>query len=224
MLLLIIKDFRAQKLYLMLLFIVITGMSAGFNITQRMETDIEMELYIFAVVLSTIIASKLFMLIDYQTNAELFFGALPVNRKKMVMSSYGSSALLALLILGVHYLAVIISSTEDLRTAYAFMYEAPMWIFAFVLLVLTDAFSFPFSFKYGLVKGTFVYGCFLITLIITAIVTINTLNPSGLLYSWFTAFFRQSPVILISQLTVFGIIILGVSIFISIRTYQGRDL
>jgi len=224
MLSLIIKDFRAQKQYLLLLFIMIAGISAGFNIAQRVEADIEVELYILTVVLSTLIASKLFTLFDYQANAELFFAALPVTRKQMVIAAYSSSAVLAIVTLGVHFLAIVLSSTELLRAEHTFMYEAPMWIFAFVALVLTDAFSFPFSFKYGLAKGSFVYGCFFITLIITAIVTINTLNPTGFLYTWVTAFLKQSPVMLISQLTVFGIIILGISIFISIHTYQGKDL
>ncbi len=224
MLSLIIKDFRAQKQYLLLLFIMIAGFSAGFNIAQRVEADIEVELYILAVVLSTLFASKLFTLFDFQANAALFFAALPVTRKQMVIAAYSSSALLAVVTLSVHYIAVVLSSTELLRAEHSFMYEAPMWIFAFVIMVLTDAFSFPFSFKYGLVKGSFFYGCFFITLIITAIITINTLNPAGLIYSWFNAFLKQSPVWIISQLIVFGIIILGTSIFISMRTYQGKDL
>ncbi len=221
---LVIKDFKANSMYLLLLFVVIAGISFGFNISIIKELDIETELYVIAVILSTTVASKVFAISDNEANADLFFAALPVNRRQMVMAKYISSSMLILITLGVHYLAISLSSNEALRLEHAFMYQLPIWIFSFLLLILSDAFSFPFFFRFGLAKGAMAYGTFLLTLMIVSILTINMLNPSDLLYEWFIILTNQHPIALITELAIFGCLILGSSIIISINVFKHKDL
>ncbi|MEP1032485.1 ABC-2 transporter permease [Ekhidna sp.] len=224
MLKLVIKDFRANTMYLLLLLVVIAGISVGFNFSIISELDIETELYVVAVILSTTVASKVFAISDNESNADLFFAGLPVNRKQMVIAKYISSAMLVLITLGVHYLAILLSSNETLRMEHAFMYQPPIWILTFLLLTFSDAFSFPFFVRFGLAKGAMAYGTFLLTLMIVTVLTINMLNPSDLLYEWFIILTNQHPIALISELAIFGCLILGSSMIISINAFKHKDL
>ncbi|MFK7953102.1 MAG: ABC-2 transporter permease [Ekhidna sp.] len=224
MLKLVIKDFRANTMYFLLLLIVIAGISVGFNISIITELDVEAELYVVAVILSTTVASKVFALSDNEANADLFFAGLPVNRKQIVVGKYISSAMLVLVTLGIHFLAITLSSNEALRLEHTFMYQPPMWIFTFLLLTFSDAFSFPFFFRFGMAKGAMVYGIFLLTLMILSVLTINMLNPADLLYEWFITLTSQHPIELISELAIFGCLVLGSSIFISINVFKHKDL
>ncbi|MEP0986503.1 ABC-2 transporter permease [Ekhidna sp.] len=224
MLKLVIKDLRANTMYLLLLFVVIAGISAGFNIAIKAKVDIEVELYVLAVILSTMIASKVFTISDNESNADLFFAGLPVNRKQIVLGKYLSSAMLVLVTLGVHFLAITLSSNEALRAAHHFMYQPPLWIFSFIILTFSDAFSFPFFFRFGIAKGAIVYGFCLLVLMIVTVLTVNMLNPTDLLYQVYLTLINQHPIALIVELAVFGFLILGGSIIISIHVFKHKDL
>lgn len=221
---LILKDFRVNTIYLTLLFVVLAAISFGFNMAIISESNVESELYVLAVILSAMVSSKLFLLTEAEVNADRLIAGFPVTRNQIVAAKYLSSALLIFISLIIHMLVIRISSTEVLRSENAFMYQSEMWIISGLLLILSDAFSYPFYFRYGIVKGALMYGLTLITLMIVTVFILNMFNPADALHNLVIRITAQSPYLLFTELLMLFVLIVGGSISISINVFKNKDL
>ncbi|MEO9869688.1 ABC-2 transporter permease [Ekhidna sp.] len=224
MLKLVIKDFRANRTYLLLLFIVLAAISFGFNLAIIAESEVEAELFPLVVILSAMVASKLFILAEAEVSADKLFAGFPVTRKEMVLAKYISSGLLILMALSIHLLVIRISSTEALRSENSFIYQPEMWIISGLILIISDAFSFPFYFRYGIAKGAMMYGVVLITFMMLTVLVLNMLNPGDLLHALFLRVTDQPAWAIFAELVALFLLILSSSILISISVFKTKDL
>lgn len=221
---LIIKDFRVNSIYLALLFVVLAAISFGYNMAIISESNVESELYVLAVILSAMVSSKLFLLTEAEVNADRLIAGFPVTRKQIVLAKYMSSGLLILISLIVHMLVIRISSTEVLRSENAFMYQSEMWIISGIILILSDAFSYPFYFRFGIIKGAIIYGLTLITLMVVTVVILNSFNPVNSLHKLIVRITAQSPYLLFIELAMLFVMLVGGSISISTNAFKNKDL
>lgn len=224
MLKLVIKDFRISKFYLLLLFIVLAAVSVGFMLSLRAGNSIEAELYVIVVILSAVISSKLFLLIEAEADADRLFIGLPITRKQLVVSKYIVSTLMILLVLMVHLVAVLASSSVEMRNENYLMFYPAMWIISGLVLILSDSLSFPFYFRFGLLKGGIMYGITMLTLSLLTVFTLGQINRSIWFHDLVMCILSQPIGFLITEFIALFILILWGSIFISISVFKNKDL
>ena len=99
-----------------------------------------------------------------------------------------------------------------------------MWMASALILIASDAFSFPFYFRFGAIKGALIYGATLITCMILTILVISVLNPGALLHNLYLRIVQQPAWVIVTELTTLFLLILGSSILISINAYKNKDL
>lgn len=219
-----VKDIRVNREYLLLLLIVLAGISFGFCQGVVADIGLEVEAYVLAVFLSSLIASKLFVIVDETTNVEQLFASLPVTRVQLVVSKYLSSFLHMALAMVVHLTVIHLSMTEELLTEAAFIYRPEFWIITSILLILSDAFTYPFYFRYGFVKGAIIYGFALISFMILTVITINILGRKELVQNFIRWVSSLEPWVVYASLVITILTILGSSLLISINIYKKQDL
>lgn len=221
---LVIKDFRAHLGYLVFLFAFIASISMGFNIAIKSGNDIETELQILTVILSAMVASKLFILTEVENGTDKLFLGFPVARKQMVLAKYMSSILMILITMSVYLITVYLISDETQRHENEILYRPAVWIVSALILIVSDFFSFPFYFGFGPVKGALIYGFTLIAFMILTVLVINLLNPGMLLHQFYLLISQQPAGLILVELVVLFLLIAGGSILISIRTFNHKDL
>ncbi len=224
MLKLVIKDFRANQGYLLLLFAILILIGMGYSMAIKAESDIEPEIYVLVIILSATVASKLFILTEVEAGADKLIAGLPVNRKQMVLARYLSSVLMIILTLIVHCTIIYLTSDEAMRHENQFMYRPEIWIVSGLLLMVSDAFSFPFHFAFGAIKGAVMYGFTLISFMILTILIISMTNSNVAWREFFLKISQQSVGLIFGELAFIFLLILGSSILISINAFKNKDL
>lgn len=217
---LFIKDIRVNREYLGLMLSLLAAISFGFSL----DIVPDVEIYVLVVILSSLITSKLFLIMDETTQTVSFFASLPITRAQLVLSRYLSSFLCMMIALAVHLVVIHLSASTELQEEAAFLFRPGLWIITPVLLILSDAFSFPFFFRYGFVRGAFFYGLTLIMLMIFTVMAIRFYVPQGFaqhIIHWVSE--RPFWLIVAAFLTIVSMI-LGGSVLISIHTFKRQDI
>ncbi|MDW3190892.1 MAG: ABC-2 transporter permease [Cytophagales bacterium] len=221
---LVIKDFRANTGYLLLLFAILISISVGFNLSIITEGKVESEVYLLVILISTTMATKLFIITETEVSADKLIAGLPVNRMQMVLARYLSSIMMIFLALMVHWSIVHLVSNEVVRSENGILYRPDMWIVMGLLLTLSDAFSFPFHFVFGAIKGGLMYGFALIAFIILTILTITLINNNDAWKALFLKITQQPTGLIFTELIALYLLILGSSMLISMNAYKNKDL
>ncbi len=224
MLKLVIKDFQVSRIYLLLLIAVLALISIGYTRALGSGEKVESELYVIVVLLSAMISSKLFLLQEAESNSETLIAGLPHTRKQIVIGRYVSSFLMILVVLGVHLIAIQISSTDALRNENYIMYHPEMWIISGLALMLADAIAFPYYFKFGLGQGALMYGATMIFLFFLTVFTLGRYDRSIWFREFMQAVFEQPKVLLTIELIILFLLVLWSSLSISINVYKNKDL
>ena len=124
----------------------------------------------------------------------------------------------------VHLLVIHLSATSELLEEAAFLFRPEMWIITPLLLLLSDAFSYPFYFRFGFVKGAIIYGFVLISLMILTVITIRFWIPEELgqqIVGWISGL---QPWLAYAGLIAIICLIQGSSVLVSIEFYKRQDL
>lgn len=224
MLKLVVKDFRANESYLLLSLAMMIAIGVGYQMAMKMGSDLEPEIYVLVVILSTMVASKLLILTEAEAGADKLVAGLPVNRKQMVLARYLSLVLIIGMALLVHWGTIQLSADDAMRQEHPFIFRPELWIVLWFLLIVSDAFSFPFHFLFGAVKGALMYGLTLITFMLLTILTITLINSN---VAWSHLFLRvsQQPIgLIMAELVAIFFVILGGSVFLSINAFKNKDL
>ncbi len=237
------RDFRANGLYLAtslgILFVMSTGLAygvlgeppQGYDDRWVLADSIEMLLYLSMIIVSTKLASILFFKIDEMNDVQGTFASLPVARNEIVKARYMSSLVQVLVVLGVHLLAILpaalIRGGLD-HIGLKLIYHPAVWIISFVLVLLSNSFSFPVYFRFGLTRGLAVFTVIQVLMLVTTIaLLVNFVDNDSFfraveqLIKWVAA---QNAFLLISAIIGGTLLIMAGSATLSIKLYNTKDL
>jgi len=216
-----------QLLALAILFMV----SLGWIMALASGTQIEWEIYIMGVLLTSLLVPNLFLIIDEIYQTEDLFASMPVNRKLIVYGKYGSTILQIILVLGIHLLGIhlgVFFFGGGLALDIGLAFDPLIWIVILILLLLFISFFFPFIFKFGLVKGAIIFGIIQLSLLILGfigLITLNSsLNPGKFLQPLFNWISPLSNFTLYIGLIAFLLFVIGGSIACSSKVYKNKDI
>ena len=154
---LVIKDFKAGKVYLISTLLTLVLISIGFMLIRLTDDTPEVELYILVVLISCSITARLFILINESYQVDKQFISLPVSRNQMVKARYFSSLALIAISMIVHLTIVLTFgqfSQISNQTSLSILYEPTLWVILGLLLVIGNNLSYPFHFKFGFYMGS----------------------------------------------------------------------
>ncbi|PCI31468.1 MAG: hypothetical protein COB60_11590 [Flavobacteriaceae bacterium] len=164
MLQLVIKDFRANWSYVLLGLAVLLTLSMTFIYTALREpfaVDPDVLIYFLIVIVSSIVFSLLFLMIEQLYNTNILYASVPVSRKQFVQQRYVATYFQLILALGVHFLGLQIGiyfyGSMDPLVLEA-LYNPLTWLLILIVLVILNGFSMPFYFKFGVRKGILIIG------------------------------------------------------------------
>ena len=157
--------------------------------------------------------------ITEKNDMERLYGILPVRKNELVVGRYVFIIIMGLLALIFSLIThpVILSSLGEIVSAFDIACAAATGIFLFALYTV---FQLPGYYKFGSIKGrVFMYipvAGFLVTLFL---VTKIPAGSSGWLITVFS-----SPVMLVLLVAVFVVIMYVISILVSVKIVQGKEL
>lgn len=240
---LVARDFRANRLYLSislaLVFVLGAGMAYGVlgeapNVNDgrwRQGQSIELLLYCSLIILSVKLASIFFFKVDEMNDIEPMAASLPVKRGAIVNARYLASTLVILMAFMVHLLAIVPAAL--LRggldhIGLGLVYHPALWVIALIILLLSNSFSFPLYFRFGLTRGMVVLAVVQVLLVALAItLAINFVDKDGFfqrfeeLIGWVSA---QNALLLITPIIGGAFLVMAVSARLSVKLYNTRDL
>ncbi len=169
---LIVKDFRANAAYTISSLVILFMVSAVFIslfIIENGRADPELAFYFVIVVFSSSIVSLLYIKVDELYGMEKVFFSMPIAKKQIVIGKYGSTLTHIVFALLIHFLgtqiAAIINRVPDYPHLGITRY--PMfWFWLLLIIICFKSFAYPFFFKFGLARGSLVYGLIQFTLIV----------------------------------------------------------
>jgi len=236
-LLLIIKDLRANWMLQLFSLAILFAISAGFvtiwlkgwTTSDPIESFVSLAtaFYVIAVVLSSKLASLLFMKMDEIYGTGEIFASLPVTRSQIVFAKYATSFVQVLLGLSIHILAILIIVYFLVgldHPAVGIIFNPMLWLLMLVLLLLSNSFSFPFYFRFGLTRGIAVVGIIQFLLIVVAVLTYKMLNPGDYIQDTLEWLSNQNRLLLQTGLIGFFLFILSGSMALSARLYHNKEL
>lgn len=237
------RDFRANGLYLAtslgILFVMSAGLAygvlgeppEGFDDRWALADSIEMLLYLSMIIVSTKLASVLFFKIDEMNDVQGTIASLPVARNGIVKARYMSSLVQVIIVLCVHLLAVVPAAL--FRGGFDhiglnLMYHPAIWIISFVLVLLSNSFSFPAYFRFGLTRGLAVFSVIqVLMLVLTITLAVNFIDRNSFFMAietsvkWIAA---QNPWLLIGAIIGGALLTMAGSASLSIKLYNTKDL
>ena len=231
MLQLIIKDFRANWLYQLFSLAILFCISLLFiynMIEENGSADPELVIYFVVVLLSSSAVSLVFMIIDELYKLDELFISLPVTKNQIILAKYTTSIVQLLLALVVHFLGVqvVIYFHGGLgNSELEIIYNPIIWISIFMILVLFKSYSYPFYFKFGLIRGVVIHSLLQFILFVIFVTTMVNYNnswhalPEGI--SWI---FNQNKWILLAVAITFFILIMKGSTALSINNFKMKDI
>ncbi len=164
MLVLVIKDFRANWKYVVLGLTVLLTLSLSFIYTALkapFAVDPDLLIYFLLVIVSSIVFSLLFLMIEQMYNTNMLFASLPISRKQFVVQRYMATYLQFVLALGAHFIGLQIGiyfyEVTD-QTILEPIYNPHVWLLNLLAMMFINGFSMPFYFKHGLRKGILIIG------------------------------------------------------------------
>ncbi len=164
MLALVIKDFRANWTYVVLGLAVLLTLSMSFIYTALkapFAVDPDLIIYFLMVIVSCVLFSLLFLMIEQLYNTNIIFASLPISRKQFVVQRYAATYLQFVLALGVHFiglqLGIYFYGLTDLA-ALGLVYNPLIWLLILLVMMCINGFSMPFYFKHGLGRGILIIG------------------------------------------------------------------
>lgn len=164
MLQLVIKDFRANWSYVLLGLAVLLTLSMAFIYTALkapFAVDPDILIYFLIVIVSSIVFSLLFLMIEQLYNTNILFASVPVSRKQFVEQRYVATYLQFILALGVHFLGlqfgIYFYGAMD-HLVIEPLHNPLIWLLILIVMIIINGFSMPFYFKFGLRKGILIIG------------------------------------------------------------------
>lgn len=240
---LVARDFRANRLYLAISLALVFLLGAGMayavlgdaaNVNDgrwRQGESIELLLYSSLIILSVKLASIFFFKVDEMNDIEPMAASLPVKRGEIVKARYLASALVILVAIMVHLLAILPAAL--LRggldhPGLGLVYHPALWTIALIILLLSNSFSFPLYFRFGLTRGMAVLAVVQVLLVALAItLAINFVDQDSFfqrfeeLVKWISA---QNALVLITAVIAGASLVMTASAMLSVKLYNTRDL
>ncbi len=240
---LVARDFRANGLYLAislaLVFVLGGGMAYGVlgeapdigDDRWRQGESIELLLYAAMIILSVKLASIFFFKVDEMNDIEPMAASLPVKRGEIVKARYLASTLVILVAFFVHLLAILPAAL--LRGGLDHMglglvYHPALWTIALIILLLSNSFSFPLYFRFGLTRGMVVLAIVQVLLVaLTITLAINFVDQDSFfrrfeeLVKWVSA--QNAPLLIIAVIAGASLV-MTTSAMLSVKLYNTRDL
>ncbi len=231
MLSLTLKDFRANWMYQALGYGLLFAMSTAYVVAFSYGNELEVELYIIGVVLSCLMLSNLFLFIDEFYQMHAVFASLPVTRNQIIRARYLSVFLQISIALIIHIAGIQVASLFLDISAYRsleILFRPGLWLSILGLLLLFISFSYPFYFKFGMLKGNLIIGIIFFSMMVLGIVGsilfrihFNIVKHLQAAINWMAA---QPTFIILFLLTGFFLFMMGSSIGLSAKFYKNKDL
>jgi len=164
MLRLVIKDFRANWKYVALGLGVLFALSSSFMYTALkapFSVDPDLLIYFLLVIVSSVVFTLLFLMIEQLYNTNIIFASLPISRRQFVVQRYVATYLQLLLGFGFHFIGLQIGIyfSEGIdQVVEDQVYNPRVWLLVLLFVMSVKAFSMPFYFKHGLRKGILIIG------------------------------------------------------------------
>lgn len=232
MLLLILKDFRANWLFQLLsLFVTVVLCLITLAAMQDDGGQIIIVLYGAIIVGMCSLISLVFMRADEYFKVDELYASLPVTRSQIVKARYSTSFVQILLVLTCCFLStkselVHQGGLED--PALRIIYHPIFWFVLLVLVLMLISISYPFYFKYGLERGVVVLALIHLGVLILGFVVNKMIGTTEILSGFFEQsyqlLFQQSWMIFLASFLFFVAMILIASVKLSCKFYQNRDL
>ena len=231
MLSLIFKDFRANWMYQALGWGLLFAMSTGYVVAFSAGNALEVELYIIGVVLSCLMLSNLFLFIDEFYQMHAVFASLPVTRNQIIWARYLSvflqtSIALIVHIAGIQIASLFLDTPND--ASFEILFRPGLWLSLLGLLLLFISLSYPFYFKFGMLKGNLIIGIIFFSMIVLGVVGsmlfrvhFNIMKHVQAAINWMAT---QPAFIILFLLTGFFLFMMGSSIGLSAKFYKNQDL
>jgi len=231
MLQLVIKDFRANWTYVLLGLAVLLTLSMSFIYTALkapFEVDPDILIYFLIVIVSSIVFSLLFLMLEQLYNTNILFASVPISRKQFVEQRYLTTYLQFLLSLGVHFLGLQIGiyfyGAIDHSTIEP-LYSPLIWLLILIVMIIINGFSMPFYFKFGLRKGVFIIGliqCF--TFIAFVYIMMSFSEIWAAFQNMIFNVIALNTFITIPFCIALSLLITWISIQTSVSIYKSKDL
>ena len=231
MLALVIKDFRANWTYVVLGLAVLLTLSMSFIYTALkapFAVDPDLLIYFLMVIVSSIVFSLLFLMIEQLYNTNIIFASLPVSRKQFVVQRYVATYLQFVLALGIHFiglqLGIYFYGVTD-QVVLESIHNPLVWLLILLVLISINGFSMPFYFKHGLGKGILIIGliqCFSCISFVYVMISFTEIwdGCQQLIF----AIISLNPLVTIPICIGITFLISWVSTQISISIYKSKDL
>lgn len=224
---LVIKDFRASKIYLIPTLLTLLLISVGFMLIRLNDNTPEVELYILVMLISCSVTAKLFIVINEFNQTDKHFISLPVSRNQMVKARYFSSLALIVISLIVHLTIVLIFgqfSQISNQKSLSILYEPTLWIVLSVLLICGNNLSYPFHFKFGFYLGAVFSISVQFVLLLLILFCLQFTSAQNLFNRLWEFFIHQNEILIIVELIILFIFITWLSLKISLKSFKSKDL
>ncbi|MFT5873287.1 MAG: ABC-2 type transport system permease protein [Clostridium sp.] len=222
MLNLIMKDIVIQKKNLLFAFAYTIFLSIVFSSLKPSGLG----LYVMGPIVTV------YMLISYAVNyddknkSEIVFNSLPIRRDEIVISKYIST--FVFLIIGISY-SILIGFIEKITGAPLINRPVSLLDIGLVLpsVCIVASIFFPVYFKFGAIKMRIFTNIMLVLIVflpVNVIIYANK-NPNNILVQGFNHFMNNTSSFTLNSLAIIvGLIIFLLSLIISIRIYNNKEL
>ncbi len=231
MLQLVIKDFRANWSYVLLGLAVLLMLSMAFiylGLKESFEVDPDVLIYFLFVIVSSILFSLLFLMIEQLYSTNILFATVPVSRKQFVIQRYISTYIQFVLALLTHFVGQLLGSFfygEIDNLIMEPLYNPLIWLMILIVLIIINGLSMPLYFKHGLRKGFLIIGliqCF--SFIAFVYIMLSFKEIWDVFQNIIFTVISLNTVITIPICIALSLLITWISIQTSILIYKSKDL
>ena len=193
----------------------------------EMYFDLATGFYAMVVLVSTRINSLMFFMIDEVNDSEAVFASLPVKRGQIVLAKYLSSLGQLVLAISVHLITMLVVTHFMLgldHPALEFITAPELWIMLVIIIVLLNSFAIPFYLQYGLQNGLFLVLVSQFILIVISFWIYKFFELEDPIQDWLNWVGTNSSVAILGTITLFCFAIISISLKISLKIYNNKEL
>lgn len=227
--LLIRKDFRANGITQLKALVILCALSAFFIyfwLNEGGDVDPGIVFYTLIVLLSSSMASILYMKTDDLNQMNKHFASLPVKRSEIVLARYASSYLLIVFALPAHFLGIQVAVLlwGEYHIGLNITNNPSFWISIYVALAFFKNLALPFYFKFGLNKGMIIYSFTMFMLLIGSMFSFQVFNPFYGIQQFGEWLSGQSIFAILSMGIALYLLLLAGSTSLSVKFYKNQEL